>query len=540
MGILDFLQTPEAQMGIGLLAAGGPSTTPMNVGQRVQLAMQGMSAQQQNALKMKLLQSQVDENASQNALRQAQLTQQQRRDAYFMGDGMGGGSASPAAGLPGSAGMPGGAPMAAPGVAAAGSPVAAGGDKFSQMAAQYRVPREALVMDYMTNGGKGIAEMIAKRGTPNWQNVNGNLVDTNAAGFNGGLQAGMASSADGKVTAWQPDGQGGLVVGAPRGALDTFSAYKSVEANLKPFKVYNPQTQREEYTTEGAVVAPMAGQRGNVQSSGYAGGDRNGANAESIRMIQSELAKPGNSPADVAAMQREVQRLQTQSGVAPQSGNFAAGPSSTEAATAKANEARAVDTAKADVGRDSAAIKKVKSAGEMVAAVRRARELLNEGPTGSGGGEVIDKTAAFFGKSMQGADVAAKLDIVGGELLNNVPRMEGPQSDGDRIEYKIQAGRAADRSVPVKQRLAAMDEMERLQMKYAGLNGGAPAAATPAANASAPTTGKTFKDFGYASEADAIKDAQRAMLKNPGARPEILRRLKEAGVTLPNGGQGSW
>lgn len=262
MGILDFLQTPEAQMGIGLLAAGGPSTTPMNVGQRVQMAMQGMNAQQQNALKMKLLQSQVDENVSQNALRQAQLTQQQRRDAYFMGDGMSGGAASPASpatGLPGSAGLQGGAPMAAPGVAAAGAPIAAGGDRFSQLAAQYGVKRDSLVMDYMTNGGKGIAEMIEKRGQPNWQNVNGNLVDTNAAGFKGGLQAGMASSADGKVTAWQPDGQGGLVVGAPRGALDTFSAYQAAQGKAKPAKFFNPATQREEWTNETALATGNGG-----------------------------------------------------------------------------------------------------------------------------------------------------------------------------------------------------------------------------------------------------------------------------------------
>lgn len=345
-GILDFLQTPEAQMGIGLLAAGGPSTTPMNVGQRVQLAMQGMNAQQQNALKMKLLQSQVDENASQNALRQAQLTQQQRRDAYFMGDGMGGSATTPAAGLPGSAGLAGGAPMAAPGVAAAGSPVAAGGDKFSQLAAQYGVPRDALVMDYMNNGGKGIAAMIEKRGAPDMQVSNGYAYDKNKLGP--GYLPQLNMSQDGKASMVQigPDGQ--PVISAPRGAVDTYSAYQGAQAAFKPIKFYNPETQREEFTSEGAVVAPMAGGRGNVQSSGYAGGDRNGANAESIRMIQSELAKPGNSPADTAAMQREVQRMQMQSGltnaqIAQSPSRAAAGPSMQEATRAKFNDKMATE-----------------------------------------------------------------------------------------------------------------------------------------------------------------------------------------------------
>lgn len=251
-GILDFLQTPEAQMGIGLLAAGGPSTTPMNVGQRVQMAMQGMNAQQQNALKMKLLQSQVDENASQNALRQSQLVRQQRQDAYFMGDGMGGGASAPASGLPGSTGLPGGSPMAAPGVAAAGSPVAAGGDKFSQLSAQYGVPRDALVMDYMNNGGKGIAAMIEKRGSPDMQVSNGYAYDKNRLGA--GYLPQLNMSQDGKASMVQIGPDGMPVVSAPRGAVDTFSAYQGAQANFKPIRVFNPQTQREEYTSEGAVV----------------------------------------------------------------------------------------------------------------------------------------------------------------------------------------------------------------------------------------------------------------------------------------------
>ena len=603
-GILDFLQTPEAQMGIGLLAAGGPSTTPMNVGQRVQMAMQGMTAQQQNALKMKLLQSQVDENASQNALRQAQLTQQQRRDAYFMGDGMGGGAASPAPGLPGSAGLQGSAPMAAPGVAAAGSPVAAGGDRFSQLSAQYGVPRDALVMDYMNNGGKGIAAMIEKRGTPDMQ-VSGNYAyDKNRV--QPGYLPSLNISQDGKASQVHigPDGQ--PVVSAPRGAVETFSGYQGIQdrsraANtpgrptILPGGRMGGQSQLDEIG--GGPATPQAGTLGErnnnpgnlrpvgastgfqqfqTPEAGLAAIDQNlqAYGKRGINTIEGVISRwapssENNTAAYVSSVAKRLgidpkqpislsnpyvrQALGTAimlhengTGIltrdggspAPASGVQGGGLefSPAEQAQNEANKTRLVDTAKADVGRESATQKKEKSAGEMIAAVRRARELLNEGPTGSGFGEMLDKGAAFIGKSNQGAEVAAKLDIVSGDLLNNVPRMEGPQSDGDRIEYKIQAGRAADRSIPPKQRLAAMDELERLQTKYAKMNGGA----APAGTSNAPPTGKTLKDFGYASEADAIKDAQRAMMKNPGARPEILRRLKEAGVTLPNGGQGSW
>lgn len=57
--------------------------------------------------------------------------------------------------------------------------------------------------------------------------------------------------------------------------------------------------------------------------------------------------------------------------------------------------------------------------------------------------------------------------------------------------------------------------------------------------ASAPT-GRSLKDFGYATPADALKDAQRALQANPGARPEIMKRLAAMGVQLPAGAQGGW
>jgi hypothetical protein len=353
MGILDFLQSPDAQLGIGLLAAGGPTTDPNQVGfgQRLNTTMQRMQADQQQAMRAKLMQSQIDENATQDLLRRATLAQQARRDAYFMGDG--GASGVPTAGFPGSGaavgvpGAQGGSPMAG---VQGGSPMGgapAAGDKFSQWAAQYGIPRDALVNDYLTNGGKGIAEMIAKRGTPDMQVSNGYAYDKNRVGA--GYLPQFNVSQDGKSSLTQIGPDGIPVVSAPPGAVETFKAYQGAQGSVKPIKVWDPVQQREVYTNEtaaatgGAPPASMAGGRGNVQSSGYSGGDRNSANAESIRMIQSELAKPGNSPADIAAMQREIQRLQLQGSSSPQSGNLAAGPSLQEKATGTFNDKMATE-----------------------------------------------------------------------------------------------------------------------------------------------------------------------------------------------------
>lgn len=262
-GLLDFLQSPDAQLGIGLLAAGGPSTTPMNVGQRVQAAMQGMSAQQQNALKTKLLESQIAENNSQDALRRGQLERQNRQDAYYLGGAMptsGGATvAAPANAMTGAPSAAGGAAPGAALKAAVGKPADAPNPpqgKFAEWSEKYKIPVDALIADYFSNGGKGIAEMIAKRGTPDMQVAGNYAYDKNQ--LQPGFMPSLNISQDGKSSLVQVGPDGRPVVSAPQGAVDTFSAYQGAQANFKPMKVYNPATQREEYTTEGAVVGGSA------------------------------------------------------------------------------------------------------------------------------------------------------------------------------------------------------------------------------------------------------------------------------------------
>lgn len=59
MGLLDALNSDDARLGLGLLAAGGYSPTPMSFGQRVQSAFQGQDAYKQNQQKSKLLDMQM-------------------------------------------------------------------------------------------------------------------------------------------------------------------------------------------------------------------------------------------------------------------------------------------------------------------------------------------------------------------------------------------------------------------------------------------------------------------------------------------------
>lgn len=499
MGLLDALSDPQNALAIGLL---GAASSGKGFGGGLLDAVNYANAVQQHN----------EDRTLQKRYRDAQIQELQRKSAAdarqqaLMADFFGIAAptapgakpaASPAVGSLGPA--PSVAPTSMPGQgapSAGGMPSAAApqqvpaqgaGGRLAKIAADYGLPIEALQADMLFNGGKKIAELVSSAAKPNWMNINNNLVNTNAPGFKGGFQPGYTTSANGVTTMQMPDGRGGIQTVIPPGALEAYRQFQGVGADLKPIKIFNPITGREEYSNEGAVArgagggassprpaSPAGGRPADIPPP-YSNGTPEAAAAEQIQYIQEEMRRLPPGHPHLAGMSREIARLQglvPQGAQTPQSGNYAAGPSAAETAAAEAERIRAIKTAEADVTRDTATQKKEKSAGEMIAATRRARELLQQGPTSSGIGEMADKAASFFGFSTNGAETAAKLDIVAGDLLNNVPRMEGPQSDGDRLEYRTQAGRAADRNLPINIRMAAMDELERLQQKYAKYNGG--------------------------------------------------------------------
>lgn len=234
-------------------------------------------------------------------------------------------------------------------------------------------------------------------------------------------------------------------------------ARQNLAAELEPIKTWNPQTGREEYTPRAAVARPQAQYSG----PGYNGGSAAEAAKEQLFIMQREYDKLPPGP-DRDAVVREMQRL---GGAPGASGNYAAGPSAAEQAANEAARTRAVDTAKADVVRDTDSRNKVRSANENLTNADRAIELLKMGPTGSGVGSLIDKGAAVFGKSTPGGNIAAQLDIVSANMVKNVPRFEGPQSNIDVEGYKSAAGRVADRTLPIEQRLAAAQEVKYFEQK---------------------------------------------------------------------------
>jgi len=65
-----------------------------------------------------------------------------------------------------------------------------------------------------------------------------------------------------------------------------------------------------------------------------------------------------------------------------------------------------------------------------------------------------------------------QLRVIGGALTSNIPRMEGPQSDADRLLYQQSAADVANPNKPYQTRIAALEAVIALNEKYA---------ATPAA-----------------------------------------------------------
>lgn len=211
-----------------------------------------------------------------------------------------------------------------------------------------------------------------------------------------------------------------------------------------------------------------------------------------------------------------------------------------------ADKVRETKTAEADVARDTARQTDIKTANKFLNIAARVKDVFNDGPTDSTVGSIADSAMAMVGKSTKGAESAQRLKALGGWLVSNVPRMEGPQSNFDVANYQVMAADVANDKLPLARRRAALESIEGMMQEVASGKammppGGAPAAqGRPAAGPTASAGARSIKDFGYSTPDDAIKDAQRALQANPGARAEIMKRLNSMGVQLPPGAQGSW
>jgi len=110
---------------------------------------------------------------------------------------------------------------------------------------------------------------------------------------------------------------------------------------------------------------------------------------------------------------------------------------------------------------------RAREANQALQAIQQAEKVLPKA-TSSGIGNMLDQAAGFVGYSTPGAQNAAKLKALEGELVSKMPKMSGPQSDKDVALYKQMAGVVGDANVPIKTRQEALNTVKEIQQRYAG------------------------------------------------------------------------
>jgi hypothetical protein len=458
VGLLDFMANdPGSRLGLTMLAASSPK-----YGRGLMQALQSQDDMKRQAMQTQLLQSQIAENTSQNKQREQQmaiaLQQQAARDKAMFG------SSAPTIGANGAAGGSQAGGQQAGGVLA--------------LAQSLGIPAEAIQADYAFNGGKKIAELLEARSKPNWQNIGGNLVNTNAVGFKGGIQDQVQLGPDGRATMIRSN-DGNPVMGAVPGSFDTYGAFKDIDnrtsARYSPGRpVIGPdgrqygQSQLDEIGGGAPRVPPMAPPIAPPM------GGRSGPTNQAERNMSEQVASvPYDAQKEIASVQRDLQsgRLsgqdraqaeaylrQLQSQAPTQSS--AAGAldfSPEEKAAQEAARARVVDTAKADAARESESKGKTDQFKMLRRQMDKAQNLLNQGPTGSTAGALADQALGLFGMSTNSGELASALKATAGWMRQNVPKAPGAQSDAELRDYSQAIGDVGNEKLPVKTRLAALE-----------------------------------------------------------------------------------
>lgn len=489
-GLLDFIKTPEGQgllSGVfgGLATAGQPGRGTLNVlGAAGMAGLQGYAGAQERKdqmelkdLQMQSMKEQIAANTRKNQLINGLLGDMTGQQASGITP-----TQALSAQLPtnASAGNPG--QLTWPPQSAAVKPGQVG--PTVERAALIGQPAPAAkpvggIMENMTpntlaalklGAGIDLAD-IYKLQQPNWQNVNGNMVNTNDPNFKGGFQPGLTTSQDGTSTLITIGPDGLPRISAPPGAVDTKTAYLRAAEQVKDQYAPPNQTietpdgrkylatpaQARQMATGGAPAPAVTPGR----PSGYAGGSKATATQGQVEILTSELnkARAAGRAEDVASITRELSRL----GVMPASTQASGQPSMPGIEVmSDAGRVRATELAKADAARQSGDTDKQTQFTIFKRQLEKAGTLLNSGPTASGVGAAVDTALGLFGKTTPSANLAAELDTTSKWLTQNVPKAPGSQTDFELKQYQEAAGDVGDRTKPIEQRLASLKAAQQM------------------------------------------------------------------------------
>lgn len=468
-GLLDALNTDEARLGLGLLAAGGYSPTPMSFGQRIQSAMQGQDAQKRGALQNKLLQSQVDENDSQVAARKAAALKAaglQDMIKNLFPQGMNAPAVSSGAFTPSADGM---GPTMPPSMAALGRPGSAIGNlSIDQIAGlemaggpklldHYKWVKDPLKLEQgstyedRASGSQRYIPKIGEGMAPNRNGVYGPVP---------GYAEGVGAIEGAKTTAVEKAKAGfDLVpVRMPDGATD-----------YKPrAEVLSPQPTQQLAAPQSPQLRPMAPRPGE---------------SDRFAILSQELqrAQASGNAADVASIQREIGRLPAseKTGASPAGlavPRFQATPTTAQAVKEATDKEYQLNATK-DIGETRKTIMNAGfAAPSTIAKYQQLGKLLQDvdGGTLTATGTNIASTMNSLGfkidKNLSNKEAAAALgNEMALELRNpaNGAGMPGAMSDADRNYLVSMIPNASQSADGRKQLLEAKIAVEQRKVQTA-------------------------------------------------------------------------
>lgn len=452
-GLLDsgFLSSPDAQLGLGLLAMSGG-----NLGSAIGGLLQQQAAAEDRKIKQAYIRSQIAENES-----QAQSRQQQMAQAKGLNDliasrlgrggaggqmqatqgGMGGGQGMGVGALQGGQAQSGGFPFTMDDILAI---QAAKGPDFLPA---YKFAKEGVKLEAgatYRDPVTGEERMIPKL-------ENGMVMQGGRAGFVPGYAESVAGL-EGAKTGATERAKYGYDIGRARETANIGAENDLVDVNLPTGPVKLTRAAARDMSRGAPAVNTWQNLTPQLRDLIARDAAANGIQNPTTNF---EGAGPG-----------QAYGLTNAAPVAPSGPGIPLQTAAQAAADLRIAQGRADQT----LAREG----KVRTATENITNADRAIELLNQGPTASGIGAAVDRGARIFGVSTPGANVAAQLDIVSANMVKNVPRFEGPQSNVDVDGYKDAAGRVADRSLPIEQRISAAKEVRRYELKALAQNGGDP------------------------------------------------------------------
>lgn len=181
-------------------------------------------------------------------------------------------------------------------------------------------------------------------------------------------------------------------------------------------------------------------------------------------------------------------------------------------------------------------------------------ELAADGTTtpmpGANAGWGVGRTVTALSSSAQQRLQQAQTDFMTAILRKESGAAIGrSEFDTARLQYFPQIGdsqeviaqKARNRALAIQGVLAGVpdshkaDLLKKIETGAIAPSGTAPGTQPGAAAQPAATGAKSFRDYGYGSEQEVIKEAQNTILKNPAARAEVERRLAALGLKLPGG-----